>query len=130
MEAIVSSMMDNFHLSRRKSAVIVTIYALIIGIIVCMGYNKLYFEFKLPNGTKAQILDVMDYLSNNCLMPLVALLTCILIGWGVKPKTIIDEVTEGGFKFRRKTLYIIMVKFIAPVLLVLLLLQSLGIIKL
>ena len=95
-----------------------------------MGYNKLYFEFKLPNGTKAQILDVMDYLSNNCLMPLVALLTCILIGWGVKPKTIIDEVTEGGFKFRRKTLYIIMVKFIAPVLLVLLLLQSLGIIKL
>ena len=122
--------MDKFHLSRRKSAVIVTIYALIMGIIVCMGYNKLYFEFKLPNGTKAQILDVMDYLSNNCLMPLVALLTCILIGWGVKPKTIIDEVTEGGFKFRRKTLYIIMVKFIAPVLLVLLLLQSLGIIKL
>lgn len=130
MEAIVSSMMDKFHLSRRKSAVIVTIYALIMGIIVCMGYNKLYFEFKLPNGTKAQILDVMDYLSNNCLMPLVAVLTCILIGWGVKPKTIIDEVTEGGFKFRRKTLYIIMVKFIAPVMLVLLLLQSLGIIKL
>ena len=95
-----------------------------------MGYNKLYFEFKLPNGTKAQILDVMDYLSNNCLMPLVAVLTCILIGWVVKPKTIIDEVTEGGFKFRRKTLYIIMVKFIAPVMLVLLLLQSLGIIKL
>lgn len=122
--------MDKFHLSRRKSAVIVTIYALIMGIIVCMGYNKLYFEFKLPNGTKAQILDVMDYLSNNCLMPLVAVLTCILIGWGVKPKTIIDEVTEGGFKFRRKTLYIIMVKFIAPVMLVLLLLQSLGIIKL
>ena len=109
---------------------IVTIYALIMGIIVCMGYNKLYFEFKLPNGTKAQILDVMDYLSNNCLMPLVAVLTCILIGWVVKPKTIIDEVTEGGFKFRRKTLYIIMVKFIAPVMLVLLLLQSLGIIKL
>ena len=101
-----------------------------MGIIVCMGYNKLYFEFKLPNGTKAQILDVMDYLSNNCLMPLVAVLTCILIGWVVKPKTIIDEVTEGGFKFRRKTLYIIMVKFIAPVMLVLLLLQSLGIIKL
>ena len=130
MEAIVSSMMDKFHLSRRKSAVIVTIYAFIMGTIVCMGYNKLYFEFKLPNGTKAQILDVMDYLSNNCLMPLVALLTCILIGWGVKPKTIIDEVTEGGFKFRRKTLYIIMVKFIAPVMLVLLLLQSVGIIKL
>ena len=95
-----------------------------MGIIVCMGYNKLYFEFKLPNGTKAQILDVMDYLSNNCLMPLVALLTCILIGRGVKPKKIIHEVTEGGFKFRRKTLYIIMVKFIAPVLLVLLLLPK------
>ena len=44
-----------------------------------------------------------------------------------KPKTIIDEVTKNGEKFGRKFIYIAMVKVIAPVLLVVLLLQALGV---
>ncbi len=128
MEAIVSSLIDRFHWSRRKSAILVTVYGLIAEIIVCLGYNKLYMEVKLPNGTVGQILDIMDYVSNNVLMPIVALATCILVGWIVSPKVIIDEVTRGGSKFTRKGLYIIMVKFIAPAFLLILLLQALGII--
>lgn len=124
MEAIVSSIMDKFHLSRKKSIVIVTAYSLITGVIVCQGYNLLYFELKLPNGAVAQILDVFDYVSNTFLMPLVALLTCVLIGWVAKPKTIIDEVTRNGEKFGRKTLYVVMIKFVVPVMLALLLLQA------
>lgn len=129
MEAIVSSIMDKFQLSRKKSVVIVTFYSFIVGIAVCLGYNKWYFEVKLPNGSTGLILDIMDYISNNCLMPLVALLTCILIGWIAKPKTVIDEVTEGGFKFGRRTLYIVMMKFIAPILLFILLLRSVGLLS-
>lgn len=126
MEAIVSSTMDKFHLSRKKSTVLVTAYAIIAGVIVCLGYNILYFELTLPNGAVAQILDVMDYVSNNLFMPLVALLTCILIGWVVKPKTVIDEITVGGNKFQRKALYVVMIKVIAPLILLLLLLQAVG----
>lgn len=128
MEAIVASLMDSLNYSRKKSSIIVTVYALILGVIVCLGYNKLYFELKLPNGSTGQILDVMDYLSNNIMMPVVAILTCILIGWVVKPNTVIDEVTLNGEKFGRKKLYIVMVKFIAPLLLTLLLLSAFGII--
>lgn len=126
LEAIVSGLMDKWKFSRRKSTVIATAYALIVGIIVCLGYNLFYFEYQLPNGSTAQILDIMDYISNNILMPLVAILTCILIGWVVKPKTIIDEVTKNGSKFGRRRLYIAMIKFVTPVLLIVLLLQSLG----
>ena len=126
MEAIVSSIMDRFKLSRKVSTVITTIYGLVVGLIVCMGYNKLYFEVKLPNGDVGQILDIMDYVSNNLMMPIVAILTCILVGWIVKPKTIIDEVTSDGSKFGRKGLYIVMIKFIAPVLLALLLFKAIG----
>lgn len=126
MEAVVSSIMDKFHFSRRKSTILIVIYSLIVAIIVCMGYSVLYFEVTLPNGSVAQILDIMDYISNNCLMPLVSLLTCILIGWVVKPKTVIDEVTYGGHPFHRKTLYIVMIKFIAPIMLLVLLLRSFG----
>lgn len=126
MEAIVSSIMDKFHYSRKKSAVLVTVYALVFGIIVCLGYNKFYFELKLPNGAVAQILDIFDYISNNIFMPIVAILTCILIGWVAKPKTVIDEVSKNGEKFGRKTLYVVMIKFVVPILITFLLLQSFG----
>ena len=91
-----------------------------------MGYNVLYFELKLPNGSIGQLLDVFDYASNNILMPIVGILTCILIGWIVKPKTTIDEITLNGEKFSRKKLYIVMVKFIVPVLLLVILLTGFG----
>ena len=101
--------------------------ALVAGIIVCLGYNVMYFEVTLPNGAVGQILDIMDYISNNCLMPIVAIGTCILIGWILKPQVIIDEVEKSGCKFGRKKLYIVMVKVIAPILLLILLLKSVGI---
>lgn len=127
MEAVVSSFMDQFHISRTKAACIEGIIALIAGIVVCLGYNLLYFEVTLPNGAVAQILDIMDYISNNLLMPVVAIGTCILIGWIVKPKVIIDEIEKSGCKFGRKWLYIPMIKVVAPVLLIILLLKSAGI---
>ena len=126
MEAIVASIMDKFKLSRKKSAVLVTVYSVVLGIIVCLGYYVFYFELKLPTGAVGQILDIFDYVSNNILMPVVAILTCILIGWVAKPKTVIDEVTKNGEKFGRKYIYIGMVKVVAPVLLAILLLQALG----
>lgn len=129
MEAVVSSFIDAFHMSRTKATIIEGVIALVVGIIVCLGYNKFYFELNLPNGSVAQILDVLDYLSNNVLMPLVAIFTCILIGWVAKPKTIIDEVEKGGVKMGRKGLYVVMIKFIAPILLLILFVKSVGIIK-
>ena len=129
MEAVVSSLMDGFKMKRKPATLLVLAYGIVAGIIVCLGYNKLYFELSLPNGAVGQILDVMDYVSNNIFMPIVALATCILIGWVAKPKTVIDEVTKNGAKFNRKFIYNATIKFIAPALLVVLLPQALGIIK-
>ena len=128
LDAVVASFMDQFHVSRIKAAVIETMIALAAALAVCLGYSRWYMEIPMPNGGTGQILDVMDYASNNILMPIVAIGTCILIGWIVKPKVIIDEVEKGGSKFGRRRLYIAMVKVLAPVLLVILLLKSLGVI--
>ncbi len=127
MEAVVSSFMDEFKISRRKAAGFEFVCALVLGIVVCLGYNAWYFEIKLPNGSVAQILDIMDYVSNYVLMPIVAIATCILAGWVLKPKFIMDEVTKNGEPFYRKYLYTGMIKFVAPVLLIFLFLISVGI---
>jgi NSS family neurotransmitter:Na+ symporter len=128
LEAIVSSLIDAFKMSRKTAVISESIIALILGIVVCLGYNIWYFELPLPNGSTAQILDVMDYLSNNILMPVVAIGTCVLIGWIAGPSYVTDEVEKTGGSFARKKLFNIMIRFVAPLMLLVLLLQAFGII--
>lgn len=128
LEAIVSGMIDSDKNYNRGQAVIIEFFiAFILACLVCFGYNDLYFEFKLPNGAVGQILDIMDYISNSILMPIAAIATCILVGWVIKPKAIIEEVEKNGDKMGRKGLFTIMIKYIAPVCLFILLLMSLGV---
>lgn len=128
MEAVVASLMEQFNISRARAVVIEAIIAIVMAVFVCLGYNSLYFELPLPNGSVGQILDVMDYVSNSVLMPIVAIATCVLIGWSLSPKTVIDEIEKSGDPFGRKKLYAVMVKVVAPIMLTVLLLKSLGLV--
>ena len=85
------------------------------------------FEYTLPNGAVAQILDIFDYISNNVLMPFLAICTCIMIGWVVKPRLLIGEIRMNGYEFHRKKLYIVMLRYVVPALLTILLISSTGI---
>ena len=127
METLVANCMEIFHKSRQKMCALIGIYSLITAIIICLGYNVLYFNVTLPNGASAQLLDIADYLSNNFLMPFIALLTSILIGWVVGPKYIIKEVERNGEHYRRAKLYSFMIRYVVPVVMFILFLVSTGI---
>ena len=131
MEAVVTSIIDRFKIKRSTATGICFLGSLIIGVVVCLGYNVFYFNITLPNGNSAQILDILDFITNNLMLPVVALLTCILIGWVCKPKSVIDEISVGldGKKFARKNLFVVMIKFVAPVFLVVILLQAFNLLS-
>lgn len=129
MEAVVSSFMDYFHITRVKAALAEFAIALVFGTIVCLGYNVFYFELPLPTGSTGQVLDVMDYISNSIFMPIISIGTCIMIGWVVGPDIIIKEMEKNGEKFSRKYIYIAMIKYIAPVLLIILFMKSSGMVS-
>lgn len=126
LEAIASSIIDRFHMSRLAATAIVVIGSVLVGIAVCFGYNIWYAEIPLPNGTAGQLLDLLDYVSNSLILPIVALLTCILIGWVTGTDVVTEELLIGlnGKPFRRKSLYKVMTKYVCPVLLVIILLQA------
>lgn len=117
MEAIVSSLMDRFKLSRGKSCAITIIVSIILGVPSSMG-NGAWANIKILG---MDFLSFFDYLSNSVLMPIVALGTSIMIGWVVDTKTVTDEVTRNGEKFGRKKLYEFMIKYASPVLLIIIL---------
>ena len=128
MEAIVGACIESFNTTRKKASVVISIIAAVAGVVVCLGYNVLSFGVTLPTGATGQnLLDVLDYISNSLLMPIISLLTCVIIGWVAKPKWIIEEVESSGAKFGRKKLYTVMIKYVAPALMIILFLQSIGV---
>lgn len=127
METLVANCMELFHTSRRKMSIIIGILSAGSAIVICLGYNIFYFELPLPNGQTAQLLDLMDYISNSFLMPLISFLTCIFVGWIIKPAWICEEMEASGHPFHRKKLYAFMIRYVAPVIMAVLFLQSAGV---
>jgi NSS family neurotransmitter:Na+ symporter len=126
LEAITANCMEITHKPRKKVTLVLTVIYCVMTVIVALGYSIFYFEVKLPNGATGQLLDIMDYISNNLLMPIISLLSTILIGWIVGPKWVADEMEYGGKKFHRKKLYYVMIRFVCPVMMFILSLQSTG----
>ncbi|MCD8148168.1 MAG: sodium-dependent transporter [Clostridiales bacterium] len=129
LESIVANCMDLFHASRKRVTLVLTIIYMAASAVITLGYSVFYLEVKLPNGTVGQLLDIMDYISNSVMMPFISLFSCILIGWVVGPKWISDEMESSGHPFKRKRLYNIMIKYIAPVMMLILALQSIGVLN-
>ena len=89
------------------------------GSFINAGYNGL--SFIEPLGPGSSMLDFADFISNSVMMPIVALLTCIFVGWIIKPQTIIDEVRSSSSPFSAAGAWTVMIKFIAPVLVIIIL---------
>ena len=120
METIVSILMDFFHWSRRKTSILVFIYSLLMGVPSSLGFG--IWDFVKPLGMS--ILDAWDFISNSILMPIVALLTCFFAGFVIKPKAIIDEACAEGADFKGKHLFTVVIKWVAPIILVAILISS------
>jgi len=78
-------------------------------------------------------LDFLDFISNSVMMPISAILTCVFVGWIIKPKTIIDEVKVSA-EFRLEKAWAVLIKYIAPICIAIILVayvaQTFGIITL
>lgn len=128
METVVSIVKDKTGWGRKKICLIVFIGCVLLGLPSCLGFGVLS-NITIGGMT---FLDMFDFASNSVIMPIVAFLTCIFVGYIIKPQTLIEEMNIGG-KFKSEGLFKVMIKYIAPVCIVLILVSSvldaLGIFK-
>ena len=122
METIVSVFMDKFGWKRRFTGIFVAVLALVMGIPTSLGFGPL--GFISWNGMS--ILDIMDFVSNSVLMPIVALFTCIFVGFIIKPKAVADEVKGSDGTFKAEGMFNIMIKWVAPLFLIIILISSVA----
>jgi NSS family neurotransmitter:Na+ symporter len=119
METIVSIFHDKLKLGRRACCFIVLGISLALGLPSSLGYSA-WASVKVLG---MQFLDLFDFVSNSVLMPIVAFCTCLFVGYVLKPKAIIEEVEVTG-KFKAKSLFSVMIRYVAPVFILAILTSS------
>lgn len=120
METLVSIIQDKLHWNRKITCGVIFLYCIIVGIPSSLGFG-------VWSGVKIigmNFLEFFDFLGNSVIMPVVAFMTCIFAGYFIKPQTLIDEVELTG-KFKSKKLFTAVIKYIAPICIVLILISSL-----
>lgn len=120
METVVSIVCDKFKVGRKVSCLIVFIGSILIGLPSALGYG-IWGNVKIIG---MQFLDFFDFISNSVIMPIVAFVTCIFVGYIIKPKALIDEMESDGAKFKKKGLFVVVIKYFAPICIVLILISS------
>lgn len=128
METIVSILMDKAHINRKTSCLMILGFSLLLGVTSSLGYS-VWSDAKILG---LQFLDFYDFISNSIMMPVLALLTCILVGFIIKPKTVIDEVKLSS-DFKMEKLFSVVIRFVAPICILAILISSIldvfGIVK-
>ena len=119
METVVSTIMDKFHLDRKLCCLIVIGICLVLGVPSSLGYSA-WDSFTVLG---MQILDLFDFVSNSVMMPILAFITCIFVGYILRPRAIIEEVEISG-RFTLKKLFVVMIRYIAPIFLLAVLASS------
>lgn len=119
METVVSIFQDTFHWSRKFTCTLVMVACLVLALPSSLGYGVL--DWIAPLGFS--LLDFFDFISNSVLMPIVALFTCLFVGWVVKPKLVVDEVKRSS-RFPREKLFVVVIRYVAPICILLVLISS------
>lgn len=121
-ESAASTMQDELGWSRKKSTVVAGIIMIVLGSLSSLGYGP------LANVTilGMQFLDFFDFLTNSVMMPIAAIATCLLVSRVIGMDRIEEEMLLEGGTFRRKKVFVVMIRYICPIFAAIILISSVA----
>lgn len=121
-ESAVSTVEDEIGWGRKKATVIIGLIMIILGTLSCLGYGPLAFVKIIG----MQFLDFFDFLTNSVMMPIAALMTSLFVTKVVGIDRMEEEIRHGESKFRRKKIFIVMIKYLCPIFAIIILASSVA----
>lgn len=117
---------EEYHVSRKKAAIIVSVGVTIVGILcsLSMGVLKSYTLFGL------NFFNLLDFVTAKIMLPLGGMMICIFTAKRVDKLLLKEEVTNHGtIRFYFFNTYAFFVKYIAPIGIGLIFFNELGLLK-
>jgi NSS family neurotransmitter:Na+ symporter len=128
LEVLVANTIENFNISRFRAASLLTVLIFILGIPSALSDSNILFPAwsKIYGKT---FFATVDYLSQNWMMPVGALFTAIFVGWFIDKNDCKEEFVKGTTLGWISGPWFFMVKYIAPLLVIIIILVEAGLIK-
>ncbi len=120
VEAIVAVLTENGKIKRRTACAIVFGVIFVLGSLSSLGFGAL-------SGVKIfdkDILSMFDFLANNVLIPIIAIITCVFAGWCINKNIIPKEIGIDKNK-ALNTYFNVIIKFVAPICIFVILISGL-----
>ncbi|MFW5793286.1 MAG: sodium-dependent transporter [Bacteroidota bacterium] len=125
LEVVVAFMTEELKMPRRRSTIIAATAAFIVGIFCTLSFGTLS-HVKVFDNT---IFDNLEFAASNVLLPLGGLLIVVFTGWFLGLKNVKDEISNSGeLKLRLFNIFVFIIRYIAPVAILLVFLNSVGVI--
>ncbi|NLX42031.1 MAG: sodium-dependent transporter [Chloroflexi bacterium] len=127
-EVPVAYLVERLGWSRRKATISTALGLALVGSTAALS-NSLMANFKIAGKT---MFDLFDFATSNVLLPVGGLFICLFVGWRWGYAALEKNLTNNGTLNNRAVVraFYFLVKWVTPVLLVVVLLNGLGIIKL
>jgi len=124
LEPAVAWLVENRNMRRNRAAILAGVIAWLLGIGSALSFN-LWSDYKLFGLT---YFDVMDKLTSNILLPLGGLFVAIFAAWIMRRESSREELALKSM--RSYQVWLVLVRYIAPVGVILIFLQAIGLIRL
>ena len=122
-EVVTAYLHEEWHMSRRAAAWATTLSTLALAAVASLSLGVLD-GWTICGLT---LFDSLDYLTANILLPVGGLFTCLFVGWRLDRKVLREQITNHGeLKFRIYGVFIFLLRYICPAVLLLIFLDNLG----
>ena len=112
LEVTVSFAIDNLKWKRSSAVFVIAALIFIIGIPSSLAFGPLA-DLKILNYN---FFDFIGMITDNILLPLGGIFMCYYLGWRWQPGLLVEEIEQAGVKFKLAKLWIFSIRFITPVL--------------
>ncbi|WP_302826768.1 sodium-dependent transporter [Anaerofustis stercorihominis] len=112
LEVSTSFTIDSLKWDRKKSIGILTIVIFFLGIFSSLSFGPLA-DVSILGYT---FFDFIGMITDNILLPLGGIFMCYYVGWKWDTTKLIDEMESSGHPFRLKKIWLFCIKYITPVL--------------
>jgi NSS family neurotransmitter:Na+ symporter len=128
LEVVVAYLAEEREMPRNKAIILAATYITALGMRASLSMGPLAsFKIPLPGFGSVGVFDWLDLLSANYLLPLGGLFISIFVGWVMPREDVHEEVSnEGDLKVSYFSLFMIAAKVIAPIGIIIVILNNFG----
>jgi neurotransmitter:Na+ symporter, NSS family len=127
LEVVVAYFSEELKMTRHRATIIAAVSITFLGVLCTLSQGP----WSNPGFFRGTLFDDLEFLSANVMLPLGGLLIVIFIGWFMGVKNVKSEISnDHTHKAKLFGLFMVILKFIAPIAIALVFLNSIGLLKL